>query len=454
MALKWADNVIEESATTTTGAYQLAGVPSTGIAPGAQGFVAGIGDTNTCYYYAYEVGGTAWERGLGTVTDAATDTLTRTTIYGSSNGGSAVNWTGKTARIRVVEPARAMYNDHVGMLENAAIVCARASNAETFALKTLAGTDPSPVNPVRIAFAKTDGTFEVVEAVAALSITIPSGATLGALNGVQFKVGVGVINDGGTLRLAVVGRPSGLQDDSLVSSTTIDAAADTARTLYTGTAVTTKRLRILGYATYTLTTAGTWATAPSDVLLTRAGATEILVTEVLYDVTLTSSGAFDTNDVWPGGLPSGYDKFICEEALRSTASAATDATYMLFNNDATNANYSNQFTGGSGATTSSGRTDDPNIATVPGATATADEFGYGIIEIPYPQDTTRLKQASGRFSRRTAASTQRVGLQTQSWESTSAITRIRRFTSSNPTNSFVAGSYFRLYGQRVMTVLT
>jgi hypothetical protein len=102
MALKWADNVIEESTATTTGAYQLGGVPASGVGPGAQGFVAGIGDTNTCYYYAYEVGGTAWERGLGTVADAATDTLTRTTIYGSSNAGSAVDWTGKTVRIRVI----------------------------------------------------------------------------------------------------------------------------------------------------------------------------------------------------------------------------------------------------------------------------------------------------------------------------------------------------------------
>lgn len=105
MALKWADNVVEESTTTTTGAYQLGGVPGSGVAPGAQGFVAGVGDTHTCYYYAYEVGGTAWERGLGTVADAATDTLTRTTIYASSNAGAAVNWSGKTVRIRAVLPS-------------------------------------------------------------------------------------------------------------------------------------------------------------------------------------------------------------------------------------------------------------------------------------------------------------------------------------------------------------
>lgn len=106
--MRWADNVVEESTTTTTGAYQLGGVPASGEAPGAQTFVAGIGDGQTCYYYAKEVSGTAWERGIGTVTDAATDTLARTAIHGSSNGGSAVDWTGKTVRIVATLPAHAL----------------------------------------------------------------------------------------------------------------------------------------------------------------------------------------------------------------------------------------------------------------------------------------------------------------------------------------------------------
>ena len=103
--LTWADNCVEESTATTTGAYQLAGVPASGEQPGSQTFVAGIGNGNSCYYYAYEVGGTDWERGIGTVTDGTPDTLTRTTIHGSSNGGSAVDWTGKTVRIMATPQA-------------------------------------------------------------------------------------------------------------------------------------------------------------------------------------------------------------------------------------------------------------------------------------------------------------------------------------------------------------
>lgn len=105
--LAWADNCVEVSTTTTTGAYQLDG-PAIDEQPGAQTFVAGIGNGNTCYYYAYEVAGTDWERGIGTVTDATPDTLTRTTIHGSSNGGAAVDWTGMAIRIMATLPAPAL----------------------------------------------------------------------------------------------------------------------------------------------------------------------------------------------------------------------------------------------------------------------------------------------------------------------------------------------------------
>ena len=107
---KWADNVVEESTTTTTGAYQLGGVPASGERPGTQTFVAGIGNANTCDYYAYQVGGSAYEFGTGTVTDAAPDTLSRDTIVRSSNGGSAVDWTGLTVRVVCVLASRRIAN--------------------------------------------------------------------------------------------------------------------------------------------------------------------------------------------------------------------------------------------------------------------------------------------------------------------------------------------------------
>ena len=256
-------------------------MPASGEAPGAQIFVAGIGDTQTCYYYAKEVSGTAWERGIGTVTDAATDTLTRTTIHGSSNAGSAVDWTGKTVRVYCVAPAHALRRmslDHAGLLDNATFVATRSGNAETISLKTLAGTDPSPTDPVRVGFAKTDGTFEVLEVTAALSLTLSSGSTLGAVDAEPFRLWATLFNDSGTVRLGAVkcALADGIRSliDNLSESSTAEGGAggaDSAGVIYTGTAVTSKTMRVLGYLEYTLTTAGTWDTAPSLVKLWSQG---------------------------------------------------------------------------------------------------------------------------------------------------------------------------------------
>ncbi|MBK9427319.1 MAG: hypothetical protein IPN63_08005 [Gammaproteobacteria bacterium] len=279
--MRWADNVVEESTTTTTGAYQLGGVPASGEAPGAQTFVAGIGDTQTCYYYAKEVSGTAWERGIGTVTDAATDTLTRTTIHGSSNAGSAVDWTGKTVRVYCVNSAYALRRstlDHAGLLDNIGIATSRSGNAETISLKTAAGNDPSAADPVRLSFQDGAGGFTAIDVTAAASIVVSSGSTLGATSATIFRLWLVAFNDAGTFRLGVIkcaltDGVYGLQDNVLESSTAEGGAgaADSSGVIYTGTAVTSKAMRVLGYLEYTLTTAGTWNAAPSLISIYSQG---------------------------------------------------------------------------------------------------------------------------------------------------------------------------------------
>ena len=93
MALVINDRVKETSTTTGTGTFSLAGAET-----GFETFVAGVGDGNTTYYAISHDGTDQWEVGVGTVTDAATDTLSRDTIISSSNSDAAVNFTagGKT----------------------------------------------------------------------------------------------------------------------------------------------------------------------------------------------------------------------------------------------------------------------------------------------------------------------------------------------------------------------
>ena len=87
MALVINDRVKETSTTTGTGTFNLSGAVS-----GFETFVAGIADGNTTYYAIVNRDEDEWEVGLGTVNDASTDTLARTTVITSSNSDSAVSF--------------------------------------------------------------------------------------------------------------------------------------------------------------------------------------------------------------------------------------------------------------------------------------------------------------------------------------------------------------------------
>lgn len=98
MALIFADRVKETTTTTGTGTVDLGGA-----ATGFQGFVAGIGDGNTCNYCITD--GTDWEIGVGTVTNGSPDTLSRDTILSSSNAGAAVNFAAGSKDVFCTMPA-------------------------------------------------------------------------------------------------------------------------------------------------------------------------------------------------------------------------------------------------------------------------------------------------------------------------------------------------------------
>ncbi|WP_167792507.1 hypothetical protein, partial [Candidatus Macondimonas diazotrophica] len=389
-------------------------------------------------------------------TDAATDTLTRTAVHSSSNGGAAVDWTGKTVEISAVLPARRLATDHAGLVENLTITTSRAGNAETIAIKTLAGTDPSPTDPVRIAFNTTTGGFEVLELTAALSVTFSSGSTGGAVANLAFKVGVLLFNNAGTLAMGAVVRPSGIRDNSVVSTTAEGGAggADSPRVIYSAAALSNVRCRVLGYVTYTLATPGTWDTAPSEILLTRAAAVEIHARELLYEKTLTANGVFDTDEWWPGGtLPNNYDSFEIEAQLRSTVSASDDKGAFLLNGDAVNGNYRYARHYG-GSSVSGSASDTPEAFGIVGSTALSNVFAMVFSRCLSPGSPSKEKMfITESFERRDSSTIYLFGYGTH-WESTAAITRIQVVTDNNPTDQFVSGSSLKLYGLKTMTVLS
>jgi hypothetical protein len=104
MALVLADRVRETTTTTGTGSVTLAGAYT-----GFQTFSAGVGNTNSTYYTIANVSSGEWEVGIGTYTTSG-NTLSRTTVLSSSNGGSLVNFGAGAKDVFVTQPAeRALY---------------------------------------------------------------------------------------------------------------------------------------------------------------------------------------------------------------------------------------------------------------------------------------------------------------------------------------------------------
>ena len=110
MALVLNDRVKETSTTAGTGTLDLAGAVT-----GFRSFVDGIGDTNHTYYAIYETGTNRWETGLGTVTDAGTDTLSRDTVISNSSGNtSKIVFAGTLDVFCTMPAAKTVYLDNNG----------------------------------------------------------------------------------------------------------------------------------------------------------------------------------------------------------------------------------------------------------------------------------------------------------------------------------------------------
>lgn len=104
MALVLADRVQETTTTTGTTDFVLGGAVT-----GFQTFLAGIGNTNTCYYTALLPNSSEWEVGVGTVGGAGAE-LVRTTVLASSNAGSKVSFSAGQKFVFVTYPAEKSVN--------------------------------------------------------------------------------------------------------------------------------------------------------------------------------------------------------------------------------------------------------------------------------------------------------------------------------------------------------
>lgn len=180
-----------------------------------------------------------------------------------------------------------------------------SGNALTIALKNASGNDPSSGAPVSLSFRSAtlnNGTSHDVSIQSATSLVVSSGSSLGASNATPFRLWIVAFDDGGTVRIGVTncsaaGAIFGLPEYGLRSSSAEGGGggADSAGVIYTGTAVSSKPFRILGYLEWAsgLTTAGTWDTAPTTIHIFGPGVP--LPGAVIQSVQATTSNGSTTS---------------------------------------------------------------------------------------------------------------------------------------------------------------
>lgn len=155
-------------------------------------------------------------------------------------------------------------------VNNLGLAASVAANALTIALKTKGGSDPSGGSPVKIGFRNATaatGQYAQRSVTGALSLVVSSGSTLGTTSGNDAYLYVYAIDNAGTPELAVSGV---LYDEGSIVTTTAEGgagAADSLNTIYSTTARTGVPLRLIGRLKVNQVTAGTWASAPSEVSL-------------------------------------------------------------------------------------------------------------------------------------------------------------------------------------------
>lgn len=102
-------------------------------------------------------------------------------------------------------------------------------------------------------------------AFSALSLVVPSGATLGTASGVAARLVLLAIDNGGTVELAAVNLAGGvnLDETTLINTAAINSGATAANVVYSATARTGVPFRVVGFYDSLQATAGAWVTAPT-----------------------------------------------------------------------------------------------------------------------------------------------------------------------------------------------
>jgi hypothetical protein len=278
------------------------------------------------------------------------------TLLGRGDFGNTLRLTRSTGRLNIgADPQdpfdavtkRFLQNRAGGpYLVNGKITETHASNAATYAVKTLAGADPSAADPVWCEFP--DGSLLAITA--ALSLTIPSGAVFAGAN-IPFRLWFVLFNDAGTARIGVrrstanSGVITGFEPTGVGSATAISTSA-TAFITYANATVSAKPFRIIGFASYDsgLATGGAYAASPTSITLvdqgTKLPGDAVQSTTFATGTQTTTSGSTPvasaiTQTITPTSPCNPIKVEAISDHLMSVGSTAGGSRTQLYRNDTT-----------------------------------------------------------------------------------------------------------------------
>ena len=181
-------------------------------------------------------------------------------------GDGQLRWNGTTSKMEISNDGAGfsaitdISANEAALLENTTVDTSVGSSALTIDLKIADGTtDPSAGSPVKTAFRDvtvTDGAYNLITTTGALTLVIPSGATLGHLDGTNAFIYIYLLDNVGAAELAV---STTVQDESSVQTTVaLTTGSDLTTVLYSTTLRSNVPIRLIARVKSNQVTAGTW----------------------------------------------------------------------------------------------------------------------------------------------------------------------------------------------------
>lgn len=213
---------------------------------------------------------------------------------------------------------------------NLSISASVGSKILTVALKGEDGNDPSATNKVSIKFRSatlTDSKPVTRDITGALSIALPSGATLGFTAAEAGRIYVWALDNAGTVMLGLSRTADIYPETNLITAVDIGTGSDSASVMYVTSHTDSLPVRCIGYVEITTGgTAGEWDNAPTKVQVMHNGVkrTGDVVQRVFYSTgdAVGGAGTIPTDDTIPA-ITEG------QEVMTSTITA-TSAINKVF----------------------------------------------------------------------------------------------------------------------------